>query len=145
MARTCSRPGCNTPATATFNFDGLRRVVWLTPLGDAEARSAGALCGSHAERFRPPRQWELRDARRVTDGAPSAGTAAPSRHLAPPPPPPEPLPLESPAADAPRPALPAPTPLRPDRERVPAARDERSDPDGSTPLLRRAFRAANVG
>jgi hypothetical protein len=148
MARTCSRPGCNALAAATFNFDGLRRVVWLAALDDAETRSAGDLCGRHADRLQPPRQWDLRDTRHVTDGAPSTGATAPSRYLAPPPPPPEPLPLEPVAADAQTtaiPTLPPPTPLRPVRERPAAARAEDADDETSTPMLRRAFRAANVG
>jgi hypothetical protein len=63
MARMCARPGCNLPAAATFNFDGLARVVWLGPLDDAGARSAGDLCRAHADRLRPPLHWELRDTR----------------------------------------------------------------------------------
>jgi hypothetical protein len=63
MARTCARPACNLPADATFNFDGLRRIVWLAPLDDAGARSAGDLCKAHADRLRPPLHWELRDVR----------------------------------------------------------------------------------
>ena len=31
----CARPGCSNPAVASFNFDGLARVVWLGPLADA--------------------------------------------------------------------------------------------------------------
>jgi uncharacterized protein DUF3499 len=63
MARVCSRPACNNAAVATFNFDGLQRVVWLAPLDEATTRSAGDLCETHAERFRAPRNWELRDTR----------------------------------------------------------------------------------
>jgi hypothetical protein len=63
MARMCARPACNLPAAATFNFDGLRRVVWLGPLDEADTRSAGDLCRAHADRLRPPLHWELRDAR----------------------------------------------------------------------------------
>jgi hypothetical protein len=63
MARTCARPGCNLPAAATFNFDGLRRVVWLGPLDEADHRSAGDLCRAHGDRLRPPLHWELRDVR----------------------------------------------------------------------------------
>jgi hypothetical protein len=65
MARMCSRPGCNLDAAATFNFDGLGRVVWLGPLDEAGAgtRSAGDLCRNHADRLRPPLHWELRDTR----------------------------------------------------------------------------------
>jgi Protein of unknown function (DUF3499) len=62
MARHCARPGCNLEANATFNFDGLARVVWLAPL-DETGRSAGDLCRNHADRLRPPLRWELRDLR----------------------------------------------------------------------------------
>jgi hypothetical protein len=68
MARMCARPACNLPAAATFNFDGLRRVVWLGPLDEADTRSAGDLCRAHADRLRPPLHWELRDGR---DDAPT--------------------------------------------------------------------------
>jgi hypothetical protein len=66
MTRTCSRPGCNADAAATFNFNGLERVVWLGPLDDAGAgtRSAGDLCQTHADRLSPPLHWELRDTRK---------------------------------------------------------------------------------
>ena len=67
MARTCSRPACNNEAAATFNFDGLQRIVWLGPLDEAGTRSAGDLCRAHADRLRPPLHWELRDTR---SGAP---------------------------------------------------------------------------
>jgi len=63
MARYCSRPGCNGAAVATFNFDGLERIVWLSPLDEATTRSAGDLCEKHADRLTPPRSWELRDTR----------------------------------------------------------------------------------
>ncbi|MFM8304504.1 MAG: DUF3499 family protein, partial [Actinomycetota bacterium] len=88
MPRLCARPGCSAPATATFTFDGLRRIVWLAPLADASAYSAGDLCRRHAERFTAPRNWELRDVRPVPDVAEPAGAPAPSRYAAPPPPPP---------------------------------------------------------
>ena len=67
MARTCSRPVCNLDAAATYNFDGLARIVWLGPL-DESGRSAGDLCARHADRLRPPLHWELRDQR---EGAPT--------------------------------------------------------------------------
>ena len=68
MARTCSRPVCNLPAAATFNFDGLARIVWLGPLDESGTRSAGDLCSRHADRLRPPLHWEMRD---VREGAPT--------------------------------------------------------------------------
>jgi Protein of unknown function (DUF3499) len=65
MTRHCSRPGCNELAVAAFNFDGLRRIVWLNPIGTPRDHSAGDLCGAHADRLRPPVHWELRDLRSI--------------------------------------------------------------------------------
>ena len=81
MARLCARPSCSAPAAATFNFDGLNRIVWLNDLADPAVCSAGDLCARHAERLQPPRNWELRDARPTRVTCPAA--AAPSRHLPP--------------------------------------------------------------
>ncbi len=64
-ARMCARPGCTETATVSFNFDGLRRIVWLNALTEAAAQSAGSLCNRHAGRMTPPRNWELRDTRRA--------------------------------------------------------------------------------
>ena len=135
MARLCARPGCSAPAAATFNFDGLNRIVWLNPLTDANVYGAGDLCPSHAERLRPPRNWELRDCR-PTPAEPLPGATAPSRHV---PPILEPEPDRVPAG---RPA--------PVRVRQPVARPlvphEREDArprvaaSAKTPLLARAFR-----
>lgn len=66
MSRHCARPGCNAPADAAFNFDGLRRIVWLNPILETRDRSAGDLCARHADRLRPPLHWEMRDLRNVT-------------------------------------------------------------------------------
>ena len=128
----CARPGCSNPAVASFNFDGLARVVWIGPLADARARTAGDLCRRHADRLTPPRHWELRDVRPAVTSAGDAPTA-PSRFVAPPPPPAVPLPLE---------------PRRPARVATPvaarAARDKGTPPEAPehSPLLERAFRAA---
>jgi len=148
MVRQCARPGCSAPAVATFNFNGLERVVWVGPLAAARALSAGDLCRRHADRLRPPLHWELRD---VRSSSPSVSRAplAPSRHVAPPPPPAERLPF-------------APAKVRPAAVAVPAAaahatpahsnplRRDRTQPDrvrpasapATTPMLARAFRAA---
>jgi hypothetical protein len=134
MPRLCARPGCSAPATATFTFDGLRRIVWLGPLAEAAAYSAGDLCRRHADRFTAPRHWDLRDVRPVPGSTAPAGAPAPSRFAVPGPAPAPTLPFERPAA-----RTAARTPSRPllgqpgDREVVPAA---------SSPLLSRAFRTA---
>jgi len=138
MPRLCARPGCSAPATATFTFDGLRRIVWLAPLAEAAAYSAGDLCRRHSELFKAPRNWELRDLRPVPGSTEPAGASAPSRYAAPPPPPPQTLPFERPATRTPaRPAA-AAAPSRPLLGDTP----ERDAPAATSPLLSRAFRNA---
>jgi hypothetical protein len=135
MVRQCARPGCSAQAVATFNFDGLARVVWLGPLAGARTMSAGVLCRRHADRLTPPLHWELRDVRTASAATVSAAPLAPSRHVAPPPPPAEPLPFE-------------PTRIRPATSPVRVVTAARSDParpaaaPATTPMLARAFRAA---
>ena len=132
MVRQCARPACSAQAVATFNFDGLERVVWVGPLAHARALSAGDLCQRHADRLRPPLRWELRDVRSVSSPVVSAAPLAPSRHVAPPLPPPERLPFE-------------PTKVRPAASvHIAAARTDHDRPTNApaTPMLARAFRAA---
>jgi hypothetical protein len=136
MARLCARPACSAPAAATFNFDGLNRVVWLNPLADAAAYSAGDLCARHADRLRPPRNWELRDCR-PSPGNRQPGATAPSRHYAPGP---EPTPTHVTVAEPIREERPAASlPVAPrERNPVPA----RVAATARTPLLARAFRGS---
>ena len=84
MMRHCSRPGCNAAAAAAFNFDGLRRIVWLNPITETRDRSAGDLCRRHADRLSPPLHWELRDLRKSVAAKPSplVGAAPETRLLA---------------------------------------------------------------
>lgn len=138
MPRLCARPGCSAPATATFTFDGLRRIVWLGPLAEASAYSAGDLCRRHAELMKPPRHWELRDVRPVPGPVEPAGSPAPSRYAvpAPAPTPPAPtLPFDRPAPRRATAAHHGSRPLlgAPEAEAVPVA---------TSPLLSRAFRTA---
>ena len=58
---SCSRIGCDAPATASFSFDALSELAWLDTV--VEARGAGFLCQLHAERLTPPRGWSLLDRR----------------------------------------------------------------------------------
>ena len=39
--RYCARPTCNEPAVAAFNFDGLRRIVWLNAITEARTNTRG--------------------------------------------------------------------------------------------------------
>jgi hypothetical protein len=149
MLRQCARPGCNSPAVATFNFNGLERVVWVGPLVAARALSAGDLCRRHADRLRPPLHWELRDVRSAVSPDVSIAPLAPSRHVAPPPPPAERLPFEPvrvrPAAVTPSGVAARSTPARPDRPRPDRPHSDQPYPaaaPATTPLLARAFRAA---
>ena len=134
MSRLCARPGCTAPATATITFDGLRRIVWISPLAEAAAYSAGDLCRRHAERLGPPRNWELRDTRPQPGSTERSGESAPSRYLAPAPAPAQAtptLPFERPAARRPsRPLLGQP------------AAETDAAPVATSPLLSRAFRNA---
>ncbi|NCY17544.1 MAG: DUF3499 family protein, partial [Actinobacteria bacterium] len=34
MTRSCARPGCGDPATATFGYDYAERTVFLDPLAE---------------------------------------------------------------------------------------------------------------
>jgi hypothetical protein len=145
MPRFCARPGCSAPATATFTFDGLRRIVWLGPLAEAAAYSAGDLCRRHAELMKPPRNWELRDIRPVPGTAEPAGTPAPSRYAAPPPSPPRPaptLPFDRPAVPAvPAASRPAAA-SHPSRPLLSPPAEREITPAATSPLLSRAFRNA---
>jgi hypothetical protein len=118
--RQCARPTCSAPAVAAFNFDGLKRIVWLNAIADAPSATAGDLCDKHAERFRPPMHWELHDLRSgtldVTVGEP---------------PPQRPVKLDAKAAKQ-----------RRDRALLPDGDESSPEADESTPLLARAFRAA---
>lgn len=166
MVRRCARPACNAPAVVTFTFDGLHRVLWLGPLAEAAAYSAGDLCARHADSMTAPRNWEVRDHRRAVEPVEPTGAAAPSRFQAPPPAPapearPQSLPLE------PVPMVPAASTDSADEEPEHELEDEdgpERKPDrpaaavpaipraGAAPelhartrMLERAFRAANTG
>lgn len=61
--RTCSRPGCDTPAAATLVFSYREQVARVVELLDQGEPQAYDLCGVHADRTRPPVGWELADTR----------------------------------------------------------------------------------
>jgi Protein of unknown function (DUF3499) len=117
--RQCARPTCNESAVAAFNFDGLRRIVWLNAITEART-TAGHLCDRHADRLRPPVHWELRDLRSgevtVTVGE---------------------IPAERPVRIGNKAAQ-----QRRGRALLPDDEDAAPAADESTPLLARAFRAA---
>jgi hypothetical protein len=138
MPRLCARPGCSAPATATFTFDGLRRIVWVAPLAEAAAYSAGDLCRRHAEHLKAPRNWELRDLRPTPASATPAGSPAPSRYAPPSPAPAPALPFERPAARTATPPA-ARTEARP---LLGPGGEQPALPAATSPLLSRAFRNA---
>jgi hypothetical protein len=64
MTRSCARPGCSEPATATFGYDYANSTVELEPLA-AEAHPAYYdVCRRHADSLGVPRGWRLLDTRR---------------------------------------------------------------------------------
>lgn len=65
--RPCSHAGCPTPAAATLAFDYGTRRVWLHDLPDPPDPASYDLCSHHADRFRPPRGWEVEDRRATMD------------------------------------------------------------------------------
>lgn len=68
--RTCSRPGCDTPAAATLVFSYAERVARLVDLVDELDPQVYDLCPAHADRTRPPVGWELTDTRPPASDAP---------------------------------------------------------------------------
>jgi hypothetical protein len=163
-APICSRLGCDELAVAVFAFDARECLVWLDPL-DAGGRGAGLLCGRHADRMSPPRDWILLDRRgaesRLWLGQEPTVTSATSsrrRERAPRPrscaPVTARLPFDTPApapAPAPVPVARDPEPpvvRTPDVDRRPWSPHDRPGPDleqvldARTPLLARAFEAA---
>lgn len=68
--RSCSRPGCDTPAAATLVFSYAERVARLVDLLDELEPQVYDLCPAHADRTRPPVGWELTDTRPPASDAP---------------------------------------------------------------------------
>ena len=68
VARPCARPGCPAPAASTLSFRYASREAWLAELRDDPTPETYDLCGSHADRTRPPHGWQLVD-RRPVDAA----------------------------------------------------------------------------
>lgn len=68
--RTCSRPGCDTPAAATLVFSYAERVARLVDLLEQGEPQTYDLCPAHADRTRPPLGWELADTRPPPSDAP---------------------------------------------------------------------------
>lgn len=77
--RPCARPGCPSPARATLSFRYATREAWLEKLHDEDSPASYDLCGSHADRTRPPAGWAIVDERPAEDMEPAE--RAPAREL----------------------------------------------------------------
>lgn len=62
--RTCARPGCPSPASATLTFAYDERRVALEDLAEDRRPDRYDLCAAHADRTGPPYGWTLEDRRR---------------------------------------------------------------------------------
>lgn len=71
--RSCSRPGCGTPAAATLVFSYGDRTAHLVELLDERDPQAYDLCDPHAARTRAPMRWELVDDRPARPPLPDRG------------------------------------------------------------------------
>ena len=56
-ARSCDRPVCSGPATASLTYDYAGRCAWLDDLDDEYDPHAYDLCADHADRLTVPRGW----------------------------------------------------------------------------------------
>jgi len=65
MTRSCARPGCGDPATATFGYDYSERTVFLDPLADEAHPACYDVCRRHADNLSVPKGWQLIDQRRA--------------------------------------------------------------------------------
>lgn len=77
--RTCARPGCSQPATATLTYDYGSQAAWLERLAPDSHPMTHDLCPAHADRLSVPQGWRLEDRRIVADITPSAAPAQPGR------------------------------------------------------------------
>ena len=71
-ARPCARPGCPAPASATLSFRYASREAWLRELRAEAVPETYDLCGTHADRTRPPHGWQLVDRRPVDTDEPGS-------------------------------------------------------------------------
>ncbi len=68
-ARTCARPGCPSPASATLRFRYETREIHLDDLADQQEPESYDLCAGHTERTGAPYGWSLEDRRSEPDGS----------------------------------------------------------------------------
>ncbi|MBU6329184.1 MAG: DUF3499 family protein [Acidobacteria bacterium] len=65
MTRSCARPGCGDPASATFGYDYAERTVYLDPLSEEAHPASYDVCRRHADTLSVPKGWHLIDQRRA--------------------------------------------------------------------------------
>jgi hypothetical protein len=65
MTRSCARPGCSRPATATLSYDYAKRAAWTERLTVEPHPMTHDLCDAHADALSVPRGWRLEDRRTV--------------------------------------------------------------------------------
>ncbi len=78
MTRTCARPGCGQPATATLAYQYATSTVWLAPWRPSADPSTYDLCRRHSSSLTVPRGWHLQDER--TSAPPDARRAGVLTH-----------------------------------------------------------------
>jgi hypothetical protein len=82
-ARSCDRPVCEGPATASLTYDYAGRRAWLDDLDDDHDPHAYDLCTEHADRLTVPRGWACDDRRSAVRPLFHVQAAGPSgRHRA---------------------------------------------------------------
>ncbi|MEX1217886.1 MAG: DUF3499 family protein [Acidimicrobiales bacterium] len=64
MTRSCARPGCGSPAAATFEYNYADSVVFLDALAEEALPSNYDVCRRHADSMTVPKGWTMVDRRR---------------------------------------------------------------------------------
>lgn len=78
--RTCRRPSCHRPATASLSYRYATRQVWLLDLSRTVDPSLYDLCPDHADTLTVPRGWDRVDQRTEPSVVPHV--VAPHEHTA---------------------------------------------------------------
>lgn len=63
MARRCGRQGCREYATAAFNVDPRRQIVFVEHFEGGDSIGLSILCRRHADALSVPRGWSVDDRR----------------------------------------------------------------------------------
>jgi Protein of unknown function (DUF3499) len=62
-SRTCAKPGCASPASATLTYDYAARTAWVELLDGEVHPMSYDLCTDHADGMKVPQGWSLQDRR----------------------------------------------------------------------------------